>query len=58
MTGSFSCKYIKKNSEAAIFINALHITEVFNTDNFYILSENLPKDASIFQAFEDHYKKW
>lgn len=58
MTGSFSCKYIKKKSgKQQFFINALHITEVFNTDNFYILSENLPKDASIFQAFEDHYKK-
>lgn len=25
---------------------------------FTFCSENLPKDASLFQAFEDHYKKW
>ena len=34
MTGSFSSKYIKKKSEAAIFINALHVTEYLTPINF------------------------
>lgn len=57
MTGSFSSKYIKKKSEAAIFIN-LYMLQKYLTLIIFTLSENLHKDASIFQAFEDHYEKW
>lgn len=57
MTGSFSSKYIKKKSEAAIFIN-LYMLQKYLTLIIFALSENLHKDASIFQAFEDHYEKW